>query len=113
MDISNTIKLCRTARGLSQTELAEKVGVSTSYISLIEQGKRDISMSMLSNLAKGLDAPVEILLFMAADKDQIRNLDSQLADDISMAILDLLSIKKPKKQEADTPEVVKKEETCS
>lgn len=113
MDISNTIKLCRTARGLSQAELAEKVGVSTSYISLIEKGKRDISMSMLSNLAKGLDAPIEILLFMAADKEKIRNLDSQLADDISMAVLDLLSIKNPQKKNTGIDKNIKREETCN
>ena len=36
------LKLARKVAGLTQAELAEKAGVTNSFISLIESGKRDI-----------------------------------------------------------------------
>ncbi len=95
MNISNAVKLCRTARGISQADLAIKAGISTSYVSLIEKGKRDISISMLENIANALETPVETLIFMAADKDKFIHINKELANEISESILQLLSIKKP------------------
>ncbi len=95
MNISNAVKLCRTARGISQADLAIKAGISTSYVSLIEKGKRDISISMLENIANALETPVETLIFMAADKDKFIHINEELANEISESILQLLSIKKP------------------
>jgi transcriptional regulator with XRE-family HTH domain len=36
------LKLARKVAGLTQTELAEQAGVSTAFICLLENGKRDI-----------------------------------------------------------------------
>ncbi len=95
MNISNAVKLCRTARDLSQKELAEKADISTSYVSLIEQGKRDVSVAMLEKIAAAMEMPVEALLFMAADKGKLANISNELASEISLSILQLLSVKKP------------------
>ncbi|WML92521.1 helix-turn-helix transcriptional regulator (plasmid) [Thiothrix lacustris] len=100
MNISHAIKLCRTARGMSQMDLAEKANISTSYVSLIEGGKRDISISMVENIATALDTTAEIILFMAADKEKLVNIDAKFADDLSMSILELLSAKKSGVEEA-------------
>ena len=99
MNITNALKLCRTARGLTQKELAEKADMSPSYVSLIEKGKRDVSISTLETLADAMNIPVEIILFMGADQSKLSRLSPALADELSMSILEMLSITGSDKQE--------------
>ena len=48
---------------MSQPELAERAGVSQSYISALERGaRRNCSWDVLTALARGLDYPLESLL---------------------------------------------------
>jgi XRE family transcriptional regulator, regulator of sulfur utilization len=54
------------AKGLKQAELAGRLKVSTNYISLIENDKRDPSLSFLKELARVLDIPIG-LLFLELD----------------------------------------------
>ena len=39
--IGSKIKTLREEQGISQAELAEKSGISTTYLSLLENGKRN------------------------------------------------------------------------
>lgn len=48
------IKQARVARGVSQAELATAVGVSNSYLSHIEAGRRPVSDTILSQIAAAL-----------------------------------------------------------
>lgn len=64
--IGKTIKFLRVAKGLKQSDLAERVKVSTNYISLIENDKREPSLTFLRELARILDIPVG-LLFLELD----------------------------------------------
>lgn len=64
--IGKTIKFLRIAKGLKQSELSERLKVSTNYISLVENDKREPSLSFLKELAKSLDIPVG-LLFLELD----------------------------------------------
>jgi len=58
--LGNAIKLVRTAAGIRQGVLAKKLNVSANYFSLIENGKREPSLSFLKRLADSLDVPVGI-----------------------------------------------------
>ena len=49
MNISKALKLCRTQKGITKTKLAEKADISISYLSLLEQGKRDPNLSTINN----------------------------------------------------------------
>jgi len=49
------LKQLRVLKGLTQEELAEAVGVSTDFISLVERGKRAPSFENLERLAEGLE----------------------------------------------------------
>lgn len=60
MTLGSAIKLVRTASGLKQQELAKRLEVSPNYISLIENGKREPSISFLNRLADTLGVPVGI-----------------------------------------------------
>lgn len=58
---SNIVEI-RAARGLSQSEMAAKVGVSTSYISMLEREQRSPPLEMVEQFAKALKMhPLDLL----------------------------------------------------
>ena len=52
--LGKNVKKAREKLGLTQEELAEKVGIHVSYVSRIERGKVNPSYDILENLAKVL-----------------------------------------------------------
>lgn len=66
MEIGKTIKVLRVAAGLKQTELARRVGVTPNYLSLVENERREPSLSFLRSVSEELDVPVG-LLFLSVD----------------------------------------------
>lgn len=58
MDLGRAAKLMRTASGLKQREVARRLGVTSNYLSLIENGRREPSISFLKKLARVLGVPV-------------------------------------------------------
>ena len=52
---ANKLKILRATKGLKQRELAKKAKVDRSYISQIETGKVNPSLSILERIAKALD----------------------------------------------------------
>lgn len=56
------LKELRLERKLSTTDLAEKAGVSRGYISLLENGQRQINAKMLEALSQAMNcSPVDII----------------------------------------------------
>lgn len=49
IDESNPIRVCRDFRGIKVIELAKIVNTSRNYISSIENGQREPSVSLLKN----------------------------------------------------------------
>ena len=65
--IGENVKRLRDALGLTQVELAARVGVSQSMIAMIERGKRIPSVHALVTLAQALEVSVDALLGAAED----------------------------------------------
>ena len=61
VNLSSKLKMMRIQQGLTQLELAKKIGVSESYICQIENGKM-ISIKKLDKLAKVLGCEARDLL---------------------------------------------------
>ncbi len=61
MDISERLKELRAARGYSQSELAEKLHVSKSTISMIEAGARKPSLEVLEMIADFFNVTIDYL----------------------------------------------------
>lgn len=93
MNIGNAIKLCRTQKGFTQAQLSEKAKISTSYLSLLEQSKRDPNLSTIQDIATALDVPISILMFLATDKDELNGIPNDLAEKLSFTVLKLISAK--------------------
>lgn len=62
LDGANPIKVWREFRGISQQQLAEKVGISKPYLSQIETGKRLGTTKVVSAVARSLDVSMDELV---------------------------------------------------
>ena len=61
--LGELIKNLRKDKGLTQDELAEKVGTNKAYISRVERNLKDIQFSTLQRIINdGLDANLEITI---------------------------------------------------
>lgn len=56
--IGTLIQEIRTHRGLTQTELADKIGTSQSAINRIESGKQNITLEMLARISEELSSEI-------------------------------------------------------
>lgn len=65
MDIGVRLQVVRKSKGLSQRELAKRVGVTNSTISLIEQNKVSPSISSLKKVLGGI--PISLADFFTMD----------------------------------------------
>lgn len=81
MTVGEAVKMTRTASGLKQKEIASRLSVTVNYLSLIENGKREPSLSILRSLARVLNVPVG-LFFLWEDprssKSDFRQLRAML-----------------------------------
>lgn len=82
-------------RGLSQGDLATKAGISVSYLSMLENSKRDPTVSTVKKVAKALGVPMEILFFLGAEDGELAGIDKALAGQLALTALGLLNEKPP------------------
>jgi len=59
LDGGNPIKIWREYRGMSQHEMAEKIGISVPYLSQLETNKRKGSLDVLSAIAQALGVSLD------------------------------------------------------
>ncbi|MCG7929955.1 MAG: helix-turn-helix domain-containing protein [Candidatus Thiodiazotropha lotti] len=90
MNLGEAIKTCRKLRGLTQSKLAELSGVSVSHLCLIEKNKRDPSIAMVESISKALKTPLSVLVFIAAENEEIPELKEGQLDSLSTGILELM-----------------------
>ena len=65
IDVGSTVRIIRQAKGLKLKDVAEASGVSTPFVTLIEQGEREPSLTVLRRIAIALDIPVEALILLS------------------------------------------------
>jgi len=68
MNFSRSLKIIRAAKELSQQELAKKLGVSKSLVSLIESGDRNMSEELVQLISDKLCIPKELILLLATEE---------------------------------------------
>lgn len=70
MTIGLTLKLLRTASNLTQNSLAKDLKVTANYLSLVENGRKEPSLTLLKKFSKRLDAPLGYLLWLALQEER-------------------------------------------
>ncbi|WP_350284627.1 helix-turn-helix transcriptional regulator [uncultured Croceitalea sp.] len=71
MNIGSAIKNLRKQKGFKQTEFADKCGLSQSYLSSIEKGRKEPTLSILKQIANTLSIPTPVLVFFAMDLEDV------------------------------------------
>lgn len=70
--LGKRIRELREARGLRQIDLAEKACIDRSYISGIENGRRNVSIDNVARMAQALDISVaELCADIEFDSDMV------------------------------------------
>lgn len=87
MSIGKAIKLCRIQRNLSLQQLADKAGVSVSYLSLIERGKRDPIFSVVGSIAAAMNMPLVVLVFLGETDENNVRLGKEICEKLSYMAL--------------------------
>jgi len=64
---SKLLRLLRVSLGKKQEDVADAVGISANYLSLIENGKRQPSYDIMKNLAKEYAVPATLFAWEEAD----------------------------------------------
>lgn len=73
MNIGEVIVYLRKQSGVKQKELATHVGITATYLGMIEKNQSKASMTLLSKIAAYFNLPLNALLFKAIDVDNIQN----------------------------------------
>jgi transcriptional regulator with XRE-family HTH domain len=59
---ATNVRKLRSKKKLSQKALADKIGISVSYVSMLERGQRSPPLDMLEQVAKALGtSPISLL----------------------------------------------------
>lgn len=59
--LGENLKKIRTRKNVTQVEIAKILGIDRSFVSNIENGKNNPTLSTIANLAKALKVPVDEL----------------------------------------------------
>ena len=75
MNVGHAIRLCRTQLKVSQTDVAQKASCSVSYLSMLENNKRDPTLSTLTKIARALHVPIGVLFVLASSPPKAQRTD--------------------------------------
>lgn len=91
MNYGRAIKIVRTAYGLTQSALAQRLSIGTSQLSLIEAGKRQPSVRVLQEIAQAMGVPMHLLTLLASRPEDLADpVDPKQVAELAGALLRLL-----------------------
>lgn len=89
-DYAKAFRIIRAAFGLRQSELAERMPITASQLSLIEAGKRQPSLRVVNGLAKAVGVPAALISLLASAPDEVESKSDDDISDLARALLRLL-----------------------
>jgi transcriptional regulator with XRE-family HTH domain len=69
--VGRELKDTRQALGLTQAEVAERLGVSASYVSAVEAGRHNLTLGQLANIANAMRLGIDVS-FIRPDGTPVR-----------------------------------------
>lgn len=70
--MNKALRLVRVYHDLNQGDAAERVGLSKSYISELENGRKKVTLEVLEKYSKAFDIPVSSLMLFGERAGEIR-----------------------------------------
>lgn len=89
-DYARAFRIIRAAFGLKQIELAARMSISVSQLSLIEASKRNATSAVIESLAKATKVPVELVELLAASRDEVGAKSNREIAETAVVLLKLL-----------------------
>src|SRR5215204_1497993 len=90
VNYGKALRIVRAAVGLQQQELAQKAGLTPSYVSLVEMGKRNPSSSAIRKLSKALKIPPHLLALLATEPEDADLIDQKELEALGQSLVRLL-----------------------
>ena len=87
---AKALRVIRAAFGLRQSELAERMPITASQLSLIEAGKRQPSLRVVNGLANAVGIPAALISLLAAAPSEMDSKSNDELSDLARALLRLL-----------------------
>lgn len=78
--LGNRIRVAREKKGITQEELAERVNISPSHISVIERGVKTVRIDTVVRIANELDVSADYLLQDLVKRSRESQLLSSIMD---------------------------------
>ena len=89
MRLGRTLKILRVASGLSQAALAKDLEVTPNYLSLVENDRREPSLTFLKKVAAKLDVPLGYFLWLALNEGDAKE-ESAFAEKMNTLLMELI-----------------------
>jgi transcriptional regulator with XRE-family HTH domain len=89
-DYAKAFRIIRAAFGLKQSELAARMPITASQLSLIEAGKRQPSLRVVNGLANAVGVPAALISLLASTADNVQSKPDEEISDLARALLRLL-----------------------
>jgi len=90
MNYSKAIRTARALADISQRELAKRVLIDASLVSMIESGKRKPSLETLEKIAAALGLPFHLFTLLASEPQDLKGADSQTIQRLAVGLTKLL-----------------------
>lgn len=88
--IHRMLRLVRQFHNLTQTELADKIGISKSYLCELEAGKKVVSIEILNKYSEVFDVPVSSLVFFSENMSKKEKLHEKFRTIFSEKIMNIM-----------------------
>jgi XRE family transcriptional regulator, fatty acid utilization regulator len=89
-DYAKAFRIIRAAFGLRQSELAARMPITASQLSLIESGKRQPSLRVVEGLAGAVGVPAALISLLASTAEDVESQSEADRSDLARALLRLL-----------------------
>ena len=71
MNLGQSIKIVRKNKGLKQKDFCDKVGITQSYLSGIENGKKKPSIDVLEKISDAVNIPIPIMFWFTVTENDV------------------------------------------
>jgi transcriptional regulator with XRE-family HTH domain len=94
--IGRTLKLVRSYHDLSQIDVANKLGISRSYLSELEAGRKTPSMDLLGQYSHEFSVPMSTLMLISEgfEENSITGRMKKVATDKAIRLLEWVEARK-------------------
>lgn len=99
---AKAFRIIRAAFGLRQSDLADRMPISASQLSLIEAGKRQPSLKVVNGLARAVGVPAALVTLLASTAEDVEGRSKEDISDLARALLRLLVSAKEEPQQSLT-----------